>query len=69
MHKLYNKLYIMLELENQIFYKMMIRLFNTGCSDNEFTCNNGKCIPAEYECDNENDCGDGSDEAGCGNNK
>ena len=36
-----------------------------------FTCNNGQCIPIEHTCDNDDDCGDGSDEAilVCGNRK
>ena len=36
-----------------------------GCSQNEFKCNNDKCIPASYRCDFGNDCGDGSDEQNC----
>ena len=34
--------------------------------DNEKRCKNGgKCIPAEYFCDNDLDCTDGSDEENC----
>lgn len=32
----------------------------------EFECSNGKCIPAEERCDHGDDCGDASDEIGCG---
>ncbi|XP_029005418.1 SCO-spondin [Betta splendens] len=32
------------------------------CLDSEFTCARGRCIPAQWACDNEDDCGDGSDE-------
>jgi hypothetical protein len=32
------------------------------CSDAEFRCANGKCIPIHWQCDNEKDCVDGSDE-------
>ena len=32
------------------------------CSDVEFTCPE-KCIPIKWQCDNEVDCDDGSDEA------
>jgi len=36
-----------------------------GCSDNQFTCDNGSCTSVDNLCDNFNDCGDGSDESGC----
>ena len=32
------------------------------CSETEFKCNNGRCIPVHWQCDNEKDCSDGSDE-------
>ncbi|KAI4806605.1 hypothetical protein KUCAC02_017423, partial [Chaenocephalus aceratus] len=32
------------------------------CLESEFTCAEGRCIPSQWVCDNENDCGDGSDE-------
>ena len=38
-----------------------------GCRRNEFTCNNGKCVTETRKCDRNDDCGDGSDEEGCGN--
>uniref|UniRef100_A0A3B5R2C5 EGF-like domain-containing protein n=1 Tax=Xiphophorus maculatus TaxID=8083 RepID=A0A3B5R2C5_XIPMA len=31
----------------------------------QFTCANGRCININWRCDNDNDCGDNSDEAGC----
>ncbi|XP_033097493.1 suppressor of tumorigenicity 14 protein-like isoform X2 [Anneissia japonica] len=37
-----------------------------GCKDNQFTCDNDKCIPWHWECDGINDCGDNSDENNCG---
>lgn len=35
----------------------------TGCSSDEFRCNNGFCVNNEDVCDSSNDCGDGSDES------
>lgn len=34
----------------------------TRCQPGQFTCMNGRCINAQWKCDNDNDCGDGSDE-------
>ncbi|KAM4652668.1 basement membrane-specific heparan sulfate proteoglycan core protein [Discoglossus pictus] len=36
-----------------------------SCTDNEFTCKNGDCVPLEFRCDQRSDCRDLSDEEGC----
>ncbi|XP_005162276.1 low-density lipoprotein receptor-related protein 1 isoform X2 [Danio rerio] len=35
------------------------------CSENNFACPSGRCIPMSWTCDKENDCEDGADEAHC----
>ncbi|XP_024940142.1 sortilin-related receptor isoform X2 [Cephus cinctus] len=37
------------------------------CNDWMFMCNNKKCVPYWWKCDSVDDCGDDSDEIGCGN--
>ncbi len=37
----------------------------SACQSGEFQCSNTMCIPADWECDGDNDCGDLSDEQGC----
>ena len=41
------------------------RLLMTGCSDDEFTCNDGSCVSMSVRCDGKMDCQDGTDEAKC----
>ncbi|XP_071524036.1 sortilin-related receptor-like isoform X2 [Panulirus ornatus] len=38
------------------------RSVNSTCPQNFFLCGNGKCIPHQWLCDTDNDCGDNSDE-------
>lgn len=32
------------------------------CQPGQFSCQNGRCIPENWRCDRDNDCGDESDE-------
>ena len=43
-------------------------LSQQNCSSTYFTCASGSlfCIPLKWRCDDDFDCEDGSDEAGCG---
>jgi hypothetical protein len=44
------------------FFSHLATLSPNQCHGEEFHCNNSRCIPNIFECDFENDCGDGSDE-------
>lgn len=37
-----------------------------ACTSEQYKCATGECIPAVWRCDNQPDCADKSDEAGCG---
>lgn len=39
---------------------------NSPCNDWMFMCDNNKCVPYWWKCDSVDDCGDNSDEVGCG---
>ena len=47
------------------FNTIHIFLTYTGCDYDEFTCDNGECVPNSYRCDDYDDCEDYSDEDGC----
>ena len=44
----------------------LLNLTFLGCDDPKFECSNGRCIASSWKCDNEDDCGDNSDEQNCG---
>lgn len=33
-----------------------------NCTEEQFRCSNGRCVPSSYYCDGDNDCSDNSDE-------
>uniref|UniRef100_W5M153 Heparan sulfate proteoglycan 2 n=1 Tax=Lepisosteus oculatus TaxID=7918 RepID=W5M153_LEPOC len=47
--------------------KLCIRMIPSArtCMPDEFTCQDGECVPLEYRCDNRLDCHDMSDELDC----
>ena len=45
---------------------MFLFFKETECTDVMFHCNNNECIPFWWKCDKVDDCGDNSDEMGCG---
>ena len=50
-------------------YKSFFFIPDQTCTADEFTCDNGNCIQKKWLCDHEDDCGDGSDERKCPENK
>ena len=51
-------------LLNVLFVKSS-HVVDVSCGQEEFQCTNGRCIQVRGKCDGEDDCLDGSDEAGC----
>nr|XP_042898156.1 very low-density lipoprotein receptor isoform X1 [Parasteatoda tepidariorum]XP_042898157.1 very low-density lipoprotein receptor isoform X2 [Parasteatoda tepidariorum] len=48
-----------------IFIIYSIHLINGSCPPHQFQCENGRCIPVTWHCDEDNDCGDNTDETSC----
>lgn len=45
--------------------KFFCKIILASCAENQFKCNNSRCIISSYKCDNQIDCLDGSDEVNC----
>ena len=48
-----------------IFFLYIFIALPQGCQEGEFMCANKRCILKSWKCDEENDCGDNSDEKDC----
>ena len=48
------------------FKAIALNSTETTCDSSQFTCESGDCVPGSYRCDGDFDCGDYSDEIGCG---
>lgn len=52
-----------------IFTEKIFKIFIIGgrsCSENQFSCDNGRCLDIRARCDGLAQCADISDEIGCG---
>lgn len=47
------------------FLALCCRAPENTCLSNQYRCSNGNCINSIWQCDNDNDCGDMSDEKNC----
>ncbi|XP_067109198.1 low-density lipoprotein receptor-related protein 8-like [Osmerus mordax] len=54
-----------------LFHLLVLKLHSskgtteTECEDGQFQCNNKRCIPTIWRCDDDDDCSDNSDEENC----
>lgn len=46
-------------------FKKYVGIGRRSCRSGYFHCQNNRCISVSLQCNNVNDCGDGSDEANC----
>ena len=48
-----------------LYYIVYLLTARGACSSGEFACKDGNCISIQWQCDQETDCLDGSDEDNC----
>ena len=51
--------------KTSISHLNFVVIFSGQCGGDQFKCGNGRCIPKLWNCDNEDDCGDNTDEQSC----
>lgn len=52
-------------LRSIFFYREHVDEDDDQCAENEFLCDDDKCILKSHECDGTVDCNDGTDELNC----
>ncbi|XP_055944113.1 low-density lipoprotein receptor-related protein 8-like [Argiope bruennichi] len=56
---------VQISLSFLIVFISLVQLIDAHCPSHQFECGNGRCIPITWHCDEDNDCGDNTDESSC----
>ncbi|GIY30664.1 very low-density lipoprotein receptor [Caerostris darwini] len=48
-----------------IVFSFITVVASAHCPSHQFQCGNGRCVPITWHCDDDNDCGDNTDESSC----